>query len=151
MNDRRTPPAAGWFPDPSGEFQLRYWDGLRWTPHVSTDGVVATDPRSADSSPVRADDRGGDASNSLSTPEEARPEKQGFLARRRAAREQRLEGRDAFETLALRAAVADHDALVTLPAAVSEARAHYKPEQFEKKRLEILWHGGARRHYRRHS
>jgi Protein of unknown function (DUF2510) len=138
MNDQGTPPAAGWFPDPSGEFQLRYWDGLQWTLHVSTDGVVATDPRFADSSPVPADDRGGDASNSLSTPEKARREKQGFLARRRVAREQRLAGRDAFETLALRAAAADHDALVALPAAVSEARAHYKPEQFEKKRLEIL-------------
>jgi hypothetical protein len=38
----------------------------------------------------------------------------------------------------LRAAAGDHDALVALPAAVSEARTHYKPEQFEKKRLEIL-------------
>ena len=65
-------------------------------------------------------------------------EKQGFFARRRAAREQRSEGRDAFETLALRAAVGDHEALVALPAAVSEARAHYKPEQFENKCLEIL-------------
>jgi hypothetical protein len=138
MNDRGTPPAAGWFPDPFGEFQLRYWDGLRWTPHVSSDGVVATDPRSADLSPVPADDGDGDASDSLSPPEEARREKQGFLARRRAAREQRLEGRDAFETLALRAAAGDHDALLALPAAVSEARMHYKPEQFEKKRLEIL-------------
>ena len=38
----------------------------------------------------------------------------------------------------MRAAVGDHDALVALPAAVSEARALYKPEQFEKKRLEVL-------------
>jgi uncharacterized protein DUF2510 len=138
MNDQRTPPPAGWFADPSGKFQLRYWDGLRWTRHVSSDGVVATDPHFGDSSPIRADGGGGDASNSPSTPEEARPEKQGFFARRRAAHEQRSEGRDAFESLALRAAAGDHDALVALPAAVSEARALYKPEKFEKKRLEIL-------------
>jgi hypothetical protein len=138
MNDQRTPPPAGWFADPSGEFQLRYWDGLRWTRHVSSDGVVATDPHFGDSSPVLADGGGGDGSNSPSTPEEARPEKQGFFARRRVAHEQRSEGRDAFESLALRAAAGDHDALVALPAAVSEARALYKPEKFEKKRLEIL-------------
>jgi uncharacterized protein DUF2510 len=136
MNDQRTPPPAGWFADPSGEFQLRYWDGLRWTRHVSSDGAVATDPHFGDSSPVLAD--GGDASNSPSTPEEAHPEKQGFFARRRAAQEHRSEGRDAFESLALHAAAGDHDALVALPAAVSEARALYKPEKFEKKRLEIL-------------
>lgn len=26
---------AGWHPDPSGQPQLRYWDGQRWTDHVS--------------------------------------------------------------------------------------------------------------------
>ena len=25
---------AGWFPDPSGQAQLRYWDGTRWTEHT---------------------------------------------------------------------------------------------------------------------
>ena len=35
--------AAGWHPDPSGRHSLRYWDGSAWTPHVSTDGVAATD------------------------------------------------------------------------------------------------------------
>jgi len=27
-------PPAGWFPDPSGQFQQRYWDGAAWTEHV---------------------------------------------------------------------------------------------------------------------
>lgn len=26
---------AGWFPDPSGEDELRYWDGAGWTAHVA--------------------------------------------------------------------------------------------------------------------
>lgn len=33
-----------WHPDPSGRFQFRFWDGTRWTEHVSTDGVVSADP-----------------------------------------------------------------------------------------------------------
>jgi hypothetical protein len=35
--------AAGWHADPSGRFELRYYDGLRWTEHVSTGGKQATD------------------------------------------------------------------------------------------------------------
>jgi hypothetical protein len=27
-------PAAGWFPDPAGTGQLRYWDGQAWTDSV---------------------------------------------------------------------------------------------------------------------
>ena len=36
------PPA--WHPDPSGRHQLRYWDGYRWSQHVSDDGVAGEDP-----------------------------------------------------------------------------------------------------------
>jgi hypothetical protein len=28
-------PAAGWYPDPSGAYQQRYWDGQRWTAQTS--------------------------------------------------------------------------------------------------------------------
>lgn len=38
------PTPAGWNTDPSGRFQLRYWDGAAWTDHVSTNGVQQTDP-----------------------------------------------------------------------------------------------------------
>ena len=43
------PPVAatfppGWFADPWGRFQLRWWDGTRWTAHVSTGGGTAYDP-----------------------------------------------------------------------------------------------------------
>lgn len=33
---------AGWFPDPSGDHELRYWDGDAWTEHVSDAGVTST-------------------------------------------------------------------------------------------------------------
>ncbi len=43
MSDPSTQ-GAGWHPDPSGQHQLRYWDGATWTDHVSDDGQQATDP-----------------------------------------------------------------------------------------------------------
>ena len=46
--DPRTPvtsaPIAGWYPDPSRRFQLRYWDGRAWSQHVSSWGAMSTDP-----------------------------------------------------------------------------------------------------------
>jgi hypothetical protein len=35
---------AGWYADPSGRFELRYWDGSQWTEHVSRSGQQYTDP-----------------------------------------------------------------------------------------------------------
>lgn len=31
-------PQPDWYPDPSGKFGHRYWDGSSWTGHVSTNG-----------------------------------------------------------------------------------------------------------------
>jgi uncharacterized protein YxjI len=45
------PPA--WHPDPFGRFQSRYWDGERWTEHVSRSGVTLVDPP-VPSAPVRS-------------------------------------------------------------------------------------------------
>jgi hypothetical protein len=36
--------SAGWFQDPFGRFELRYWDGQMWTAHVSTAGQTTVDP-----------------------------------------------------------------------------------------------------------
>ena len=43
--DAPPPPAipASWTPDPTGRHELRYWDGLAWTEHVSDAGVQSTD------------------------------------------------------------------------------------------------------------
>jgi hypothetical protein len=35
---------AGWFHDPYGRYQQRYWDGKDWTGHVLTDGQQVVDP-----------------------------------------------------------------------------------------------------------
>lgn len=38
---------ANWYKDPSGRYELRYWNGSSWTEHVATGGVQSTDaPRS---------------------------------------------------------------------------------------------------------
>jgi hypothetical protein len=37
-------PIAGWYPDPQGHFDLRYWDGAAWTSHTS--GASASQPAS---------------------------------------------------------------------------------------------------------
>jgi hypothetical protein len=35
--------APGWLRDPTGRFELRYWDGRAWTDHVATAGVTGRD------------------------------------------------------------------------------------------------------------
>jgi hypothetical protein len=37
-------PPFGWYGDPSGRHEKRYWDGTRWTEHVSDADVRSTDP-----------------------------------------------------------------------------------------------------------
>jgi hypothetical protein len=37
-------PIAGWYVDPTRRFELRYWDGSRWSEHVARAGVVSADP-----------------------------------------------------------------------------------------------------------
>ncbi|WP_375489405.1 DUF2510 domain-containing protein [uncultured Jatrophihabitans sp.] len=36
--------APGWYQDPGGRHQLRYYDGQQWTEHVSTNNVQGRDP-----------------------------------------------------------------------------------------------------------
>lgn len=44
--------SAGWFADPTGRSEHRYWDGNRWTEHVSHLGIPATDPIDAFGTPI---------------------------------------------------------------------------------------------------
>ena len=37
-------PPPGWFADPRGRFESRWWDGQQWTVHVSSRGVLTKDP-----------------------------------------------------------------------------------------------------------
>ena len=41
---RRRPPRAGWYADPTGRFEMRYWDGTKWTEHVGRGGQQFSDP-----------------------------------------------------------------------------------------------------------
>lgn len=42
MTDHQAP--ANWHADPTGRHELRYWDGVSWTDHVSDSGVPSVDP-----------------------------------------------------------------------------------------------------------
>ncbi|MFM8870359.1 MAG: DUF2510 domain-containing protein [Actinomycetota bacterium] len=35
---------ANWYKDPSGRYELRYWNGTAWTEHVATGGKQSVDP-----------------------------------------------------------------------------------------------------------
>jgi hypothetical protein len=45
---------AGWYPDPSGTFQHRWYDGQAWTDQVATDGKQSVSPLSPGAGPVQA-------------------------------------------------------------------------------------------------
>ncbi len=44
MTNAATAPGPGWFPDPAGRFDHRWWDGTDWTDTVARDGTTTTDP-----------------------------------------------------------------------------------------------------------
>src|SRR5205823_4712667 len=48
---------ASWYPDPTGRYQQRYWDGAQWTEHVATDGQTGTDPLPPAAPRAAADDQ----------------------------------------------------------------------------------------------
>jgi hypothetical protein len=35
---------ADWYKDPAGRYEFRYWDGNKWTEHVSRGGIRYSDP-----------------------------------------------------------------------------------------------------------
>jgi hypothetical protein len=37
-------PNPDWYPDPTGRYEQRYWDGSQWTEHVSSAGQQRSDP-----------------------------------------------------------------------------------------------------------
>jgi Protein of unknown function (DUF2510) len=50
-----TPPMvpAGWYADPAGRHEYRYWDGTAWTAGVADRGITAADPLETRPPPVR--------------------------------------------------------------------------------------------------
>jgi hypothetical protein len=43
------PSAPGWYPDPTGRHERRYWSGIRWSRHVDNGGERGDDPIEPDS------------------------------------------------------------------------------------------------------
>lgn len=43
METQASGSAAGWYADPKGSYESRYWDGMRWTAQVVHQGVEGTD------------------------------------------------------------------------------------------------------------
>ncbi|MET0765890.1 MAG: DUF2510 domain-containing protein, partial [Blastococcus sp.] len=39
---------ASWLTDPTGAHELRYWNGMAWTEHVSDQGTASVDPLSTE-------------------------------------------------------------------------------------------------------
>lgn len=58
------PGQAGWYGDPAGRFESRYWDGARWTQAVMDNGVASSDPEFHEQSSAMGP--GGVSSNPLS-------------------------------------------------------------------------------------
>jgi hypothetical protein len=50
QSDSNTAP-AGWFEDPEGVHQYRFWDGTAWTDHVADDGQQSLAPLAAGTTP----------------------------------------------------------------------------------------------------
>jgi hypothetical protein len=48
-------PIPDWYPDPTGRFEQRYWDGSQWTEHVNSAGQQRTDPLPGEPPPVTAE------------------------------------------------------------------------------------------------
>jgi len=43
-DDTGATPLFGWYPDSTGRHEQRYWDGRRWSEHVSDGGTRGLDP-----------------------------------------------------------------------------------------------------------
>jgi uncharacterized protein YxjI len=52
MTQQPTQPPAGWYPDPSGQFPQRYWDGGTWTEHVVGPQGQTTSPLQPQAAPA---------------------------------------------------------------------------------------------------
>jgi hypothetical protein len=66
-------PQADWYPDPSGRFQFRYWDGEAWSGHVATDGRTEWDTPGAPNPGGMSAEESIEQEHVTSEPEAAEP------------------------------------------------------------------------------
>ena len=59
MIERMTNTPAGWYPNPSNDSEVRYWDGQQWTDHVHTAATPTTEAQEhmPDDRPVKPEKR----------------------------------------------------------------------------------------------
>jgi hypothetical protein len=53
------PPLFGWYADPTGRHEERYWDGRHWSDRVADNSIRSDDPLSPDNDPDSAPPHGG--------------------------------------------------------------------------------------------
>jgi hypothetical protein len=106
-------PPADWYPDPSGEWDFRYWNGHSWTAHVSRSGVAYVDPHTAHLPTRRTE---------------------GVLGRMLHDHREEKAERTEVEELVERAAAGDDTAVTALP----EAVAKVDPGWLERHRVDLF-------------
>ena len=113
---------AGWYPDPSGRFEVRYWNGQTWTEHTARPRAVATARAdraitdAADSTPAEVIDR---SNASTRTPRRRRPQ----LSPGATATERRNAARDRATSTTAHASADDHTPTRQQPAEPAPLRA----------------------------
>lgn len=55
--------SPGWFPDPTGRHDHRWWDGAAWTAHVADAGVASLDALATPTEPMPAPRASADAAS----------------------------------------------------------------------------------------
>lgn len=137
MNGTSAP--ANWYADPSGRFELRYWDGAAWTDHVASGGRQEVSPL-APPPPLPTTEVAVTSPTHLVAEHQisGSDKKPGLFARIRNERRAKLERRGEFEALAMRAATGDPEAFAALPTALMEARPLWKSGEFDAKAWEVM-------------
>jgi Protein of unknown function (DUF2510) len=104
-----TLPPPSWQRDPLGRCEYRFWDGTQWSDHVVTGGIEGIDP--LPHAPVSGSD----------------PETQQHLSHHPSNRQIAKEGRNQFESLAIKAAHGDTD--------YADGRSAYVPDEVAREWL----------------
>ncbi|MCP4303716.1 MAG: DUF2510 domain-containing protein [bacterium] len=64
---------ADWYTDPTGRYQNRYWDGMKWSDQVSNGGPSATDPNPLDPNTAIVPPAPGSVAATVSAPKSVAP------------------------------------------------------------------------------